>query len=345
MRKRTEISELGEFGLIERITKDFPAENKNTFKAVGDDCAVLKAGDEQMLLSTDLLIEGVHFDLTYMPLKHLGYKAAMVNFSDICAMNAMPSQILVSLGLSNRFSVEAIDELMDGVREACKNYKVDLIGGDISSSASGLVISITAIGYEKAERITYRKGAKDKDIICVTGDLGGAYMGLHVLEREKQEFKSNPKMQPDINEKAYVVQRQLRPEARADVIQLLKEVEVKPNCMIDISDGLASELFHLHYQSEMGMKIYEDKLPLDEQTREVSVEFHIDPTTSILNGGEDYELLFTVSIEDFEKIKDHPDITSIGYVTPFEEGVKMVFRSGNLKDLEAQGWQHFNPKN
>lgn len=341
MTKRTEISELGEFGLIDRITKDFPVANKNTIKSVGDDCAVLNAGDQQMLLSTDLLIEGVHFDLTYMPLKHLGYKAAVVNFSDICAMNAVPSQIMVSFGLSNRFSVEAVDELMDGIREACKNYKVDLIGGDISSSASGLVISITAIGYGEKENISYRSGAKDKDVICVTGDLGAAYMGLHVLEREKQEFKANPEMQPDIQDKSYVIQRQLRPEARADFIHSLKELEVRPNCMIDISDGLASELFHLHFQSKMGMKIYEDKLPMDEQTRETSLEFHIDPSTSILNGGEDYELLFTVSLEDFEKLKNHPDVSSIGYVTAFEEGVKMVFRSGNLKNLEAQGWQHF----
>ncbi len=344
MTKRTEISELGEFGLIDHITKDFKVVNKNTIRAVGDDCAVLNAGDQQMLLSTDLLIEGVHFDLTYMPLKHLGYKAAVVNFSDICAMNAVPSQIMVSFGLSNRFSVEAVDELMDGIKEACKNYKVDLIGGDISSSASGLVISITAIGYEEKDKICYRSGAREKDVICVTGDLGGAFMGLHVLEREKAEFKANPNMQPDLENKSYVVQKQLRPEARADFIHSLKDIGVKPNSMIDISDGLASELFHLHKNSKMGMKIYEDKLPLDEQTRETSLEFNLDPTTSILNGGEDYELLFTLSLEDFEKIKNHPDVTSIGYVTDIKEGVKMVFRSGNLRDLEAQGWQHFEKK-
>lgn len=343
MTKRTEISELGEFGLIDRITKNFSSHSINTHFGIGDDAAVLESGDRQMLLSTDLLLEGIHFDLTYMPLKHLGYKAAIVNFSDICAMNAVPSQIMVSLGLSNRFSVEAVEELYAGIEEACKNYKVDLIGGDISASSSGLTISITAIGYAEKDKITYRNGARLEDVICVTGDLGGAYMGLHVLEREKQEFKANPEMQPDLREKDYVVQRQLRPEARADFIHSLADIGVQPSSMIDISDGLASELFHLHFQSKKGMKIYEDKLPVDEQTRETSLEFNIDPTTSVLNGGEDYELLFTVSLEDFEKLKNHPDITSIGYVTDYTEGVKMVFRSGNLHDLEAQGWQHFKP--
>ena len=344
MTKRTEISELGEFGLIEKITKDIKRSSDNTSFGIGDDAAVLRAGDKEMLISTDLLVEGVHFDLSYMPLKHLGYKAAIVNFSDICAMNGVPSQLLVSLGLSNRFSVEAVEELYDGIKEACSNYKVDLVGGDISSSGSGLIISITATGYANKNDISYRNGAKLNDVICVTGDLGGAYMGLHVLEREKREFKANPGMQPDIEDKQYVIQRQLRPEARADFIHSLKELKVKPSSMIDISDGLASELFHLYARSKMGMKIYEDKLPLDESTRETSIEFHIDPTTCILNGGEDYELLFTVSIEDFEKLKNHPDVTSIGYVTPHEEGVKMVFRSGIVKDLEAQGWQHFNPE-
>jgi thiamine-monophosphate kinase len=343
MSKRTEISELGEFGLIDRITKNFFNQSSQTHYGVGDDAAVLQSGEQQMLVSTDLLIEGVHFDLTYMPLKHLGYKAAVVNFSDICAMNAVPGQILVSLGLSNRFSVEAVEEIYAGIHEACKNYKVDLVGGDISASHSGLTISVTAIGYASEEKITYRKGAQLEDVICVTGDLGGAFMGLHVLEREKQEFKANPDMQPDLSEKDYVIQRQLRPEARADFIHSLKEIGVKPTSMIDISDGLASELFHLHFQSKMGMKIYEDKLPVDEQTRETSLEFNIDPTTSVLNGGEDYELLFTVSLEDFEKLKNHPDVTSIGYVTEYTEGVKMVFRSGNLRDIEAQGWQHFKP--
>lgn len=341
MTKRTEIGEIGEFGLIDHITKGFNVQNEKSVFGIGDDCAVLDSGDKYMLVSSDLLAEGIHFDLTYMPLKHLGYKAAIVNFSDICAMNALPSQILVNLALSNRFSVEAVEELMSGIREACNNYKVDLVGGDISSSASGLVISMTAIGYAVKEHISYRSGAKEGDVICVTGDLGGAFMGLHVLEREKAEFKANPEMQPDLGENSYVVQKQLRPEARADFIHSLKELEVKPSSMIDISDGLASELFHLHKNSKLGMKIYEDKLPLDEQTRETSLEFNLDPTTGILNGGEDYELLFTVSLEDFEKLKNHPDITSIGYVTPEKEGVKMVFRSGNLRDLEAQGWQHF----
>ncbi len=254
MSKRTEISEIGEFGLIERITKNFFNQGKNTHFGIGDDAAVLESSDQYILVSTDLLVEGVHFDLSYTPLKHLGYKASIVNFSDICAMNALPSQIVVSLGLSNRFSVEAVEEIYSGIQEACTNYKVDLVGGDISSSSSGLIISITAMGYAKKEDVAYRSGAKLNDVICVTGDLGGAYMGLHVLEREKQEFKANPEMQPDISDKAYVIQRQLRPEARTDFIHSLKELKIVPNAMIDISDGLASELFHLHFKSKAGIR-------------------------------------------------------------------------------------------
>lgn len=342
MEKRTEISELGEFGLIDRITKKFGKNNPSTFFGNGDDAAVLGEGKEKTIVSSDMLLEGIHFDLMYMPLKHLGYKAAIVNLSDICAMNAIPSQIVVNIALSNRFSVEAVEELYEGIHMACQQYKVDLIGGDTTSSPSGLCISITAIGHANEEDIAYRSGAKEKDVICVTGDLGAAFMGLHVLEREKQEFQANPDMQPNLDERSYIVERQLKPEARADFIHSLKELGVKPNAMIDISDGLASELFHLHKASRLGMKIYEDKLPIDEITRQTSLEFNIDPTTSVLNGGEDYELLFTLSLDDFEKLKNHPDVTSIGYVDKKELGVKMVFRSGNLRDIEAQGWQHFS---
>lgn len=343
MDKRTEISELGEFGLIDFITKNIKLNNKSTILGVGDDAAILNYDNQSVLSSSDMLVEGIHFDLTYTPLKHLGYKSATINFSDIAAMNAVPQQILVNIAISNRFSVEAVDELYQGILQACENYKVDLIGGDVTSSSSGLVISISALGIADPTSIVRRSGAKKGDVICVTGDLGGAYMGLHVLEREKQEFKANPEMQPDLTEKSYIIERQLKPEARMDFIHSLKEHNCMPSSMIDISDGLASELYHLHKNSKMGMKIYEDKLPMDELTRRTSVEFNIDPTTSVLNGGEDYELLFTLSLEEFEKLKNHPDVTSIGYVTDFEDGVKMVFRSGNLRDIEAQGWQHFKP--
>jgi len=294
-----------------------------------------------MLVSTDMLMEGVHFDLSYMPLEHLGYKAVAVNVSDIAAMNGIPTQITVSIGLSNRFSLEAIDALYEGIRMACDNYKVDLVGGDTTSSASGLAISITAIGEADPEKVSLRSGAKKADIICVTGDLGGAYVGLQVLEREKQVFKANPDMQPNLGSYDYLVKRQLKPEARMDIIHELRDLGIVPTSMIDVSDGLASDLFHVCKQSGLGAKIYEDKLPLDTLTYNTAVEFGLDPIVCALNGGEDYELLFTIGQADHEKLKNHMDIHFIGYMTEPAEGKHLVTKGGNAVALKAQGWQHF----
>lgn len=340
--KRTEIGELGEFGLIERLAGSAKTFHAQTVKGIGDDAAVYDAGSHYQVISTDMLLEGVHFDLSYVPLQHLGFKAISVNVSDIAAMNAMPVQVTVSLALSNRFSVEAVEELYKGIHAACDAYKVDLVGGDTTSSRSGLVISVTAVGIvNEKTHITYRSGAKEKDILCVTGDLGGAYVGLQVLEREKQEFLGNPGMQPSLEKYPYTVGRQLRPSARMDVVHELAQKRVIPTSMIDISDGLASEVFHLCKQSGLGAAIYEDKLPIDKETYETAAEFSIDPNTCALNGGEDYELLFTISQPDFEKIKNHPDIHTIGYMHAAENGRVMVTRSGNTIALRAQGWQHF----
>lgn len=339
--KRTEIGEIGEFGLIDQIQAQFQIKNNSTLVGIGDDAAVIDSADLSQVVSTDMLIEGVHFDLSYMPLTHLGYKAVSVNVSDIAAMNAIPKQITVSLGLSNRFSVEAVNAFYEGVRFACEDYGVDLVGGDTTASPSGLVISITAIGEVEKAKLTYRKNAELNDIICVTGDLGGAFVGLQILEREKEVFKANPDMQPDLDQYDYVVKRQLKPSARMDIVHELKDFDVLPTAMIDISDGLASELFHIAKSSDVGIVIYEDKLPIAKNTMDTAVEFNIDPMTCALNGGEDYELLFTIGQDDFEKIKNHPDIATIGYIDKKEDGKRMVTKNGNTVPLKAQGWQHF----
>ncbi|MFB0938340.1 MAG: thiamine-monophosphate kinase [Candidatus Azotimanducaceae bacterium] len=334
----TSLSELGEFGLIKHLTKNFGINCESTEKGVGDDAAVLEFGDTQVLVTTDLLVEGVHFDLSYMPLKHLGYKAVMVNLSDVYAMNGTATQITVSIAISNRFPLEAIEELYAGIQLACEKYNVDLVGGDTTSSTKGMLISITAIGEAKKEDIVYRNGAKPNDLLVVSGDLGSAYLGLQVLEREKQVFQSNPNSQPDLDEYSYLVERQLKPEARKDVVQFLKELDVKPTSMIDISDGLSSEIIHLCTQSEVGCDLYEDKIPLDPQMISTCEEFKIDSTTVALSGGEDYELLFTVSQEDFPKIKANPNFTIIGHMTPKNEGMYLVTRGNQKIELVAQGW-------
>jgi thiamine-monophosphate kinase len=340
---RSEISQLGEFGLIDHISQKFNPKNPNSIKGIGDDAAVITAGDDFLLISTDMLVEGVHFDLAYTPIQHLGYKAVAVNVSDIAAMNGVAEQITVSIALSNRFSIEAVDALYAGIRSACDNYKVDLVGGDTTSSVLGLIISISVLGRVKKENVTYRSGAKVNDIICVTGDLGAAFMGLQVLEREKQVYISNPDMQPDIEKYEYLVGRQLRPEARTDIVSDLSDAGVQPSSMIDISDGLASELLHIAKNSGVGIRIYDDKVPIDNVAFETAMEFNLDPLTCALNGGEDYELLFTISKEDQEKIKNHPDIHFIGYIHDRKDQNVLVTKEGNLFPLKAQGWDHFKP--
>lgn len=339
--KRTEIAELGEFGLINRINSDTTLQQPSSLKGIGDDAAVIDDGDQVILWSTDMLVEGPHFDLSYVPLQHLGYKAVAVNVSDIAAMNGKPEQIVVSLGLSNRFSVEAVDELYKGIRAACTNYKVDLVGGDTTASPSGLIINVSVLGRTKKGNEVYRSGAKDKDIICVTGDLGGAYIGLQILEREKAVFLANPEMQPELDKHQYSVGRQLKPEARMDIIYELAELGIRPSSMIDISDGLASELFHISKASNVGVRIFEDKIPIDENAFNTAVEFKLDPFTCALNGGEDYELLFTIRQEDFEKIKNHSDIHFIGYVHPDARQNVLITKNNNVVPLKAQGWDHF----
>ena len=339
--ERTSLAELGEFGLINHLTKHFKMYHSSTVKGVGDDAAVIKSSNEETVITTDLLVEGVHFDLSYMPLKHLGYKAVMVNLSDVYAMNATAEQITVSIAVSNRFPLEAIEELYAGIQLACDTYKVDLIGGDTTSSTKGILISITAIGTAKKEDIVYRNGAKPTDLIVVSGDLGAAYLGLQVLEREKQVFQVNPQNQPDLDNYTYIIERQLKPEARKDIPELLKELEVKPTSMIDISDGLSSEIMHICTQSKTGCKIYEDKLPLDPQVIATSEEFNMDSTMIALSGGEDYELLFTVSIDDYDKIKGNPNLTVIGHITEKDKGINLVTRANQEIELKAQGWNSF----
>lgn len=339
---RTELEELGEFGLIDRVTKQFKSQQESTILGVGDDAAAVNSGSHLSLISTDVLTEGVHFDLSYFPIKHLGYKSVVVNLSDIAAMNGIPKQITVNIALSNRFSLEAIDEFYEGVQAACENYNIDLIGGDTSSSRAGLFISVTAIGQVTKEKLVKRSGARDKDIICVTGDLGGAYMGLQVLAREKQVYLANPKMQPKLDEHEYIVGRQLRPEARTDIIHELDELSIVPTSMIDISDGLASELLHLNKNSNVGFRIFEEQLPIDNQTYETAISFNLDPITCVLNGGEDYELLFTIKQSDYEKLKKHADIHFIGHVEKSDSGAGLVTKQGSLVPLKAQGWVHFN---
>jgi thiamine-monophosphate kinase len=334
---KTDISQLGEFGLIDHLTKQFKIKQKSTIKGIGDDAAVINV-DNYLVVTTDLLVEGVHFDLSYMPLKHLGYKAVMVNLSDVYAMNATPSQITVSIAVSNRFPVEALEELYEGIAAAAKMYDIDVVGGDTTSSTSGLLISITALGQAKKDDIVYRDGAKDNDLLVVTGDLGAAYLGLQVLEREKQVFKVNPKSQPDLDGYTYLIERQLKPEARKDIIKLLLDLEVKPTSMIDISDGLSSEILHLCKSSKVGCNLYEDKIPLDPQVISTCEEFNMDSTTIALSGGEDYELLFTVNPEDFLKIKANPHLTIIGHMTHENEGIHLITRANTKIPLIARGW-------
>ncbi|TAF79519.1 MAG: thiamine-phosphate kinase [Runella slithyformis] len=337
---RTEIATLGEFGLIDRINQQFVNVLPQTIKGIGDDAAVIdNGGNEYLLISTDLLVEGVHFDLSYTPLKHLGYKAVAANVSDIAAMNGLPRQITVSIAMSNRFSVEAVDELYAGIKASCEDYKIDLVGGDTSASRSGLVISVTATGSVAKNAVAYRSGAKPNDIVCVTGDLGGAFLGLQALEREKQEFLANPDMQPQLDEQAYVVGRLLKPAARTDVVYELQELGVVPTSMIDISDGLASELLHICKQSNVGAAIFEENLPIEDATILAADEFKISHITAALNGGEDYELLFTISQADYEKIKNLSQVTLIGYITNDPAKVEFGTKSGGRFPVQAQGWQ------
>lgn len=338
---RTELDKLGEFGLIDHLTQNFKTERPNTIKGIGDDAAVLSLSDDEVqLISTDLLIEGVHFNLMYMPLKHLGYKAVAVNVSDICAMNGVAEQITVSIAVSNRFPVEALEELYDGIHTACKMYNIDLIGGDMSSSLSGLTISITAVGRAKKEEVSYRSGAKENDLLVVSGDLGAAYVGLQVLEREKEVYNSNPNIQPDLDGHDYIIERQLKPEARLDIVKYLKELEVVPTSMIDISDGLASEILHICKSSKVGCHIYDEKIPIDGKTSMTAIEFNLDPNTCAMNGGEDYELLFTVSLSDYDKIKGNPHMTVIGHITDEKDGRYYIDKNGAAIELIAQGWEH-----
>ncbi|WP_138482404.1 thiamine-phosphate kinase [Dyadobacter bucti] len=338
METRTEISSLGEFGLIKRINEGVKNMLPDTIKGIGDDAAVFDIGEEYGLLTSDMLLEGVHFDLTFFPLKHLGYKAIAINVSDIAAMNGVPRQVIVNLALSNRFSVEAIDELYSGIKAACSDFNVDLVGGDTSSSRSGLLISVSVFGKIKKDKITYRNTAKPNDLLCVTGDLGGAYLGLQLLEREKQVFLANPEMQPELEGKDYVVQRQLRPEARMDVIYELEEAGVIPTSMIDVSDGLASDLLHICAQSQVGAVVVEERLPIDEQTYLAASELNIGPVTAALNGGEDYELLFTVSQTSYELIKNNPKISVIGYITDNKEEIVLHTKADSRVPITAQGW-------
>lgn len=335
---RTEIASIGEFGLIRRLTEKFPIINASTLKGVGDDAAVLNYDTKQVLVTTDLLLEGVHFDLVYVPLKHLGYKAAVVNFSDIYAMNGRPKQMTVSLGVSKRFSVEDLEQLYEGFAIACENYGVDLVGGDTSASLTGLTISITCIGEADKEKIVYRNGAKPTDLVCVTGDLGSAYMGLQLLEREKVAFSGNEEVQPDFEGRDYILQRQLKPEARKDIIEALEKAGIQPTAMMDISDGLSSELMHICSQSNAGCRIYEDKIPISYQSAVMAEELNMSIVTAALNGGEDYELLFTVSINDYDKIIPLEGINIVGHITKPELGLFLVGREGEEIELKAQGW-------
>ena len=336
--QRTSLSDLGEFGLIEHLTKSFRPTLSSTTKSIGDDAAVLNFGNKKTIISTDLLIEGVHFDLSYVPLKHLGYKSVMVNLSDIYAMNAKATHITVSIAVSNRFPLEALEELYEGIRLACEIYKIDLVGGDTTSSTRGLIISITAIGEAHQEDIVYRNGAKENDLIVVSGDLGGAFLGLQVLAREKAVFQVNPNSQPDLDMYSYLIERQLKPEARKDIPPLLKELGVKPTAMIDISDGLSSEILHICKQSGVGCCIYEEKLPLDPQFISTCEEFDLDSTTIALSGGEDYELLFTISQSDYDKIKGNPNLSVIGYITNKNQGERLITRAGESIQIIAKGW-------
>ncbi|MFZ5976304.1 MAG: thiamine-phosphate kinase [Hydrotalea flava] len=342
MENRTEISELGEFGLIEHLTKNFEIQNASTIVGVGDDAAVIDHFGKQTVITTDLLLDGVHFDLMYTPLKHLGYKSIVVNLSDIYAMNAQPTQVTVSIGISNRFSVEALNELYEGIYAACEKYGVDLVGGDTSTSKKGMVISVTAIGEVAPDKFVKRSTAQKGDLICVSGDLGGAFLGLTLMEREKRIFLENPNIQPNLEGEDYIVGRLLKPDARRDIITFFEKNNITPTSMMDVSDGLSSEILHLCKQSNLGCRLYEDKLPINELSRAAAFKFGLDPTVCALNGGEDYELVFTLKQEDYEAITINEEIAVVGYMTGPEEGKKMISRGGNLFDITAQGWNAFH---
>lgn len=338
---KTHVNELGEFGLISHLTKNIKLTHASTLKGVGDDAAVLDYAGKKVLVSTDMLLEGIHFDLAYTPLRHLGYKAVQVNLSDICAMNATPTQVTISIGMSSKYTLEAIEDLYEGIYLACEKYKVDIIGGDTTSSKQGLVISVTVLGYANEEEIVYRNGAEEGDLLCVSGDLGGAYTGLQLLEREKLIYLENPQIQPDLEGKDYIIERQLKPEARQDIVQLLRDLNVKPTSMIDVSDGLASEILHICSQSNKGCQLYEEKIPIDPMTYETAREFNLDPTVCALSGGEDYELLFTIKQADYDKMKHDVDVSIIGYITEASAGCNLISKSGQVHELKAQGWNAF----
>jgi len=344
MNNRTEVSSLGEFGLIEHLTKNIEIHNASTILGVGDDAAVIDHFGKQTLISTDLLIEGIHFDLTYTPLKHLGYKAVMVNLSDIYAMNGTPTQITISLGISNRFSVEALAELYEGIYLACNKHGVDLVGGDTSSSGKGLIISVTAIGEVAPDKFVKRNTAEAGNLICVSGDCGGAFLGLTLMEREKKIFLENNAIQPNLENESYIVGRLLKPEARKEVVDFLQEAGITPTAMMDVSDGISSEVLHLCNQSGTGCRVYEDKIPISEDSRKAAYKFGLDPTICALNGGEDYELIFTIRQEDHDKIVLNEEISVIGYITTLEEGCKLISRGGNDYPLTAQGWSAFQTR-
>lgn len=338
---RTELGAMGQFALIDRLTDGFERHHKSTVKGVGDDCAVLGTGKKKTVVTTDTLVEGIHFDMMYTPLKHLGYKAVAISLSDICAMNATPKQVLVSVAVSNRYSVEAMEELYAGIRRCCDRYEVDLVGGDTASSRLGMVITVTAIGEVDSDKITYRSGAKMHDLICVSGDLGSAYSGLLVLEREKVTYQANPDFKPDLDSYDYVLERFLKPEPRVDIVEMLAEKEIVPTSMIDVSDGLASELLHICKQSKCGCSIYEERLPIDYQTTRVCSEMskNMLPVSNALNGGEDYELLFTIAQKDYEKLKDNTEVHIIGHITEEGSPAVMVTPQNSTIELRAQGWQ------
>jgi thiamine-monophosphate kinase len=338
---RTEINEYGEFGLIHHLTKNIELQNASSVLGVGDDAAVIDHFGKQTVVTTDMLIEGVHFDLSYTPLKHLGYKSVVVNLSDIYAMNATPTQITVSIGISSRFSVEALEEFYDGIYAACEEYGVDLVGGDTCSSQKGFIISITALGEVVSEKVVQRSTAQKSDLICVSGDLGGAYIGLLFLEREKKIFAESPNVQPDLENESYVIGRLLKPKARKDIHEFFEEKAVLPTSMMDISDGLSSELLHICEKSGVGCVIYEDKLPIADDSKAAAYKFELDPTACALSGGEDYELLFTIKQEDYEKLTLNEQISVIGYITDSEEGAKIKTKGGNTYDITAQGWNAF----
>lgn len=339
--ERIEISELGEFGLIRHLTKNNETRQSGTILSIGDDAAVVDTFGKQTLISTDMLVEGIHFDLMYTSLKHLGYKAVSVNVSDICAMNATPTHITMSIAVSNRFSLEALEEFYEGVYIACEHYGIDLIGGDTTSSQKGFIISVSVLGEAIPEKIVRRSTARKGDLICVSGDLGAAYLGLQLLEREKKIYLENPQIKPDLEDRAYIIGRLLKPEARVDIVQWLEAQEILPTSMIDVSDGLSSEIFHITNQSQLGCVLYEEKIPIHQEIKEVAFGFQIDPTACALSGGEDYELLFTVHPDDFEKIKFSEQISVIGYLTAAEDGRKLITKKGNTHDLVAQGWVNF----